>query len=108
MSDLSVDQWINVAGSAVAALACITFAVIYHLKASWWRSDIGRNLMAFAGAVGLLCTYTVLVSLWPDGCFAIVMRAVRTATVLAIGLLMLQRTRMFLQAQRDHHKQPGA
>lgn len=103
MRDLTVDQWINVGASTLAALACAVFMVTYHAKATWWRSDIGRNLIAFAAAVGLLCVYTVLVSLFPDGCFAIVMRGVRTATVLAISALMIQRTRLLLKVQREHH-----
>ncbi|MFD8567966.1 hypothetical protein [Streptomyces sp. NPDC059639] len=41
-------------------------------------------------------------SLVPDGCFAVVMRGVRTITVLAIAALMVQRTRLLLQAQREH------
>jgi hypothetical protein len=102
MRDLSVDQWINIAASTLAAIACAVFIGAYHAKAPWWRSDIGRNLMSFAGAVGLLCAYTVLVSFFPDGCFAIVMRGVRTITVLAIATLMIQRTRLLLKAQREH------
>ncbi|MGW0578593.1 putative phage holin [Streptomyces sp. NPDC002920] len=103
MRDLSVDQWVNIGASTLAAVACAAFIIIYHAKAPWWRSDIGRNLIAFAAAVGLLCAYTVLVSLFPDGCFAIVMRAVRITAVLAISALMVQRTRLLLKAQREHH-----
>ncbi|WP_420032212.1 hypothetical protein ACN2WE_04960 [Streptomyces sp. cg28] len=102
MRDITVDQWINIGGSTIAAIACLVFIISYHAKATWWRGEIGRNLMAFAAAVCLLCTYTVLVSLFPDGCFAIVMRGVRTITVLAIAALMAQRTRLLLQAQREH------
>lgn len=102
MRDLTVDQWINVGASTLAAVTCAVFMVTYHVKATWWRSDIGRNLMLFAAAVGLLCIYTVLVSLFPDGCFAIAMRGVRTATVLAISGLMVQRTLLLLNAQREH------
>ncbi|WP_428956241.1 putative phage holin [Streptomyces sp. cg35] len=105
MRDITVDQWINIGGSTIAAIACLVFMVSYHAKATWWRGEIGRNLMLFAAAVGLLCTYTVLISFWPDGCFAIVMRGVRTVTVLAIATLMIQRTRLLLKAQREH---PGA
>jgi cell division protein FtsW (lipid II flippase) len=96
-----VDQWINIGASTLATIACLVFIASYHAKAPWWRSDIGRNLMSFAAAVGLFCTYTVLVSLWPDGCFAVVMRGVRTVAVLAIATLMVQRTRLLLQAQRE-------
>ncbi|MFI9598955.1 hypothetical protein ACIHCX_03570 [Streptomyces sp. NPDC052043] len=107
MRQLAADQWINVGASTLAFLACATFAATYHLRATWWRSEVGRNLMAFATAVGLLCAYTVFVSLWPDGRLATVLRAVRTVIVLAIGALMLQRTRMLLRAQREHHDKTG-
>ncbi|MFE7233885.1 hypothetical protein ACFVAF_25110 [Streptomyces sp. NPDC057596] len=103
MNHLSIDQWINLVASLLAFLACATFAVTYHRKAPWWRSEVGRNLMMFAAAVGVLCLYTVLVSPWPDGRLAMALRAVRIVTVLAIAALMIQRTRMLLKAQREHH-----
>ncbi|MFJ7990317.1 hypothetical protein [Streptomyces sp. NPDC096351] len=100
LDDLSLDQWINACGSALAFLTCATFAAVYHLRAPWWRSAVGRNLMAFAGAVGGLCLYTVLITLWPLGCPATVLRGVRTALLLAVVVLMCQRTRMVIRAQR--------
>ena len=107
MDDLGIDQWVNATASVLAFLACLGFATIYHLRATWWRSEVGRNLMGFAGAVGLLCLYTVLVTIWPDGCFVIVARSVRTALLVAITLLMVQRTRLFIRAQREHHTRTG-
>lgn len=109
MKDLSIDQWINVASSLLAAVVCAGFVIVYTAKAPWWSSRIGRNLVGFAAAVGLFCLYTVLVSLWPDGCFAIVMRGVRTVAVLAISVLMVQRTRILLIVQRDPRdsRKPG-
>jgi len=108
MDDLGIDQWVNAVASMLAFLACTGFAVIYHLRATWWRSEVGRNLMGFAGAVGLLCLYTVLVTIWPDGSFVIVARSVRTALLTAITLLMVQRTRLFIRAQQEHHRRTGA
>ncbi|MFJ6559992.1 hypothetical protein ACIQMV_08935 [Streptomyces sp. NPDC091412] len=102
--NLSIDQWINFAASALGFAACAGFAITYHLKATWWRSEVGCNLMAFASAVGLLCAYTVLVNLWPDGPLAVVLRAIRILTVLAIAALMVQRTRLLLKAQREHER----
>jgi hypothetical protein len=107
MSELSVDQWVNVAGSAIAALVCAAFCLTYHLKASWWHSGTGRNLMGLPAAIGALFLYTVLVSLWPDGCFAVVMRGVRTMLALAISALILQRIRILLKAQREHRDRTG-
>ncbi|MET9445466.1 hypothetical protein [Streptomyces sp. NPDC006610] len=106
-SDLSADQWLNSIMSALAFLACATFAVVYHAKAPWWRSTTGWNLMGFAGAVGLLCLYTVLITLWPEGCTAVILRSVRTAVVLAIIILMIQRTAMVIRIQHEPRKRTG-
>jgi len=61
--------------------------------------------MGFTGAVGLLCLYTVLITIWPEGCVAAILRSVRTAVLLAMSILMTQRTRMVIQAQR--HERAG-
>lgn len=107
MTHLSVDQWVNVVMSALAFLACATFAIVYHVQAPWWRSTTGWNLMGFAGAVGLLCLYTVLITLWPEGCAATVLRSCRTAVLLAIAILMIQRTRMVIRAQHEPRDRTG-
>ncbi|MGY4960359.1 putative phage holin [Streptomyces sp. 900105245] len=105
---MTADQWVNAAASTAAATACAGFAVTYHWRVTWWRSQMGQNLMAFAVSVGLLCAYTVLVSLWPSGWPATVLRGVSTAVGLAIAVLMVQRTRLFLREQRAHRRPPGA
>jgi hypothetical protein len=97
---MSVDMWVNFVASGVAAVVCGTFVVVYHVRAPWWRSSTGRHLMAVGMALLLLFAYTVLITLWPDGCTAAVLRSVRTAVVLAIAVLMAQRTRMVLCAQK--------
>lgn len=107
MSDMGVDQWINVAGSALAAVVCAAFVITYHVKTTWWRSRTGRNLMGLPAALGGLFLYTVLVSVWPDGCFVIIMRGVRSALAVAISLLMVQRIRILLRTQREHRDRTG-
>ncbi|WP_208030846.1 putative phage holin [Streptomyces cyanogenus] len=104
---MSVDMWVNVAASVLAAAACVVFVATYHLHASWWRSEVGRNLMGFAAAVGMLCLYTVLVTVWPTGCVAILLRAIRTVVLLAVAALMVQRTRLLIKAQREYRDRTG-
>jgi hypothetical protein len=99
---MSIDQWINALASLVAFGACAVFAVTYHLRVWWWRSEMGRNLMALAAALGALFLYTVLLSVWPDGCIAVVLRGVRIVIALAIAGVMVQRTRLLIQTQREH------
>ncbi|MFC7794670.1 putative phage holin [Streptomyces cinereoruber] len=100
MLDQSIDQWINMIASGAAALACAVFAIVYHRRTTWWRSDIGRNLMGFAAVVGALCLYTILITLWPTGCPSVILRAARTGIVLSIAALMIQRTLLVIRAQR--------
>lgn len=102
MRTQSVDQWINLAASTLGFLACAFFATTYHTKAPWWRTLIGWNLMSFAVAVGILCAYTVLITIWPAGCTGVILRSIRTAVVLAIAGLMVQRTILLLRAQSEH------
>ncbi|RSS43837.1 hypothetical protein [Streptomyces sp. WAC08241] len=100
MRNQTIDQWINMIASGAAALSCLVFALVYHQRATWWRSDIGRNVMGFAAVVGALCLYTILITLWPTGCVAVILRGARTVIVLAIAVLMLQRTLQVIRAQR--------
>ncbi|WP_455754116.1 putative phage holin [Streptomyces goshikiensis] len=61
-----------------ATAACAGFALVYHLRAPWWRLAVGRSLMLMAGSLGRLCPYTVLIVMWPTGCTATLLRALRT------------------------------
>jgi hypothetical protein len=108
MNNLGVDGWMNVVMSMLGVLACLGFAVVYHLSASWWISDVGRNQMAFAGAVGALCLYTVLATVWQgDECVLVILRSVRTVVLLAVAGLMVQRTRLLLKIQRESRDRTG-
>jgi hypothetical protein len=108
MKDLGVDGWMNVVMSALGAVACAGFVITYHLRATWWRSEVGRNQMAFAAAIGLLCLYTVLATLGQDNeCLLLVLRSISTAVRLAIVVLMVQRTRLLIRAQRSHRDRTG-
>lgn len=95
------DQISNAAGSAVLVLACTTFMIVYHLLAPWRKSEIGRHMMTFAAALGLLGLYTVLISICSDGAGATALRVLRTLLVVALAALMAQRTRMVIRAQRS-------
>ncbi|MFF5795816.1 putative phage holin [Streptomyces albogriseolus] len=105
---MSTDQWANTIASMLVTVICVLFVVIYHLRTRWWRSEVGRNLMALAAALGALFLYTVLLTLWPDGSFAQALRWVRVALALAIAAVMLQRISLLLKAQREQHDRTDA
>ena len=108
MNDLGVDGWMNAVMSMLGALACAAFAITYHLRATWWRSEVGRNQMAFAITIGLLCLYTVAVTIWEgDECVLMALRSIRILVLLAVAGLMVQRTRLLLRAQQEKHDRTG-
>jgi hypothetical protein len=108
MRDLGVDAWMNAVMSALGAIACAVFVATYHLRATWEKSEVGRNQMGFAAAIGMLCLYTVLATVFQgDECAMVVLRSIRTIAVAAVTVLMVQRTRLLLRAQRNHRDRTG-
>ena len=100
---ISIAQLANLAASGAVTLASAVFATVYHRRARWYRSEVGRHVMAMSVAVGLLGLYTVIVTVWPGNDLLLdVLRWARTAVVAAVALLLAQRTRMVIRAQRQH------
>ncbi|MFI2761432.1 hypothetical protein ACH5A3_21560 [Streptomyces echinatus] len=63
---------------------------------------MGRNQMAFVGTIGLLCLYTALATLGQGHeCLLIVLRSISILVRVAIVVLVVQRTRLLLRAQRE-------
>lgn len=109
MNEWGIDQWVNVVMSMLAALACAACAAVYHWRAAWWRSDIGRNQMFFAVTIGALFLYTVLATLLQDSeCVLAVLRGIRTVIGGAVVVLMVQRARLIVRAQRESRGRTGA
>ncbi|MER6249397.1 putative phage holin [Streptomyces griseorubiginosus] len=94
-------QLANTAASALVALCCTVFAIVYHRHAPWRSTSVGRHVMLFTIAIGLLTLYTVLVTIWPTGPTTSVLRFSRTLLLLLIASLVVQRTHMVLRAQRQ-------
>lgn len=92
-------QLANTAVSGLVALCCIMFAVVYHLHAPWRSTAVGRHLMAFTLTIGALAAYTVLVTIWPTGTTATILRMLRTLLLLVVAALVIQRIRMVVTAQ---------
>lgn len=92
-------QLANTAASGLVTLCCIGFAIVYHLHAPWRSTPVGRHLMLFTAAIGGLAFYTVLITVWPEGTTALVLRSLRSLLLFVIAGLVLQRTHMVLNAQ---------
>ncbi|KPC95041.1 hypothetical protein ADL27_11230 [Streptomyces sp. NRRL F-6602] len=105
-------QITNFTASGLVAAASLVFAVVYHLHAPWRSTPVGRHLMAFTIAIGLLSLYTIAITMWPDGTPATVLRATRTGLLLVIAGLVVQRIHMVITVQHRNtliapHDQPG-
>ena len=102
-------QLANVAASALVFVTSTAFVIVYHVKAPAWRtSRMGRNMMTATAAFGLLALYTVLITVWPTGETAAVLRTVRTALLVLLAVQISQRVRMVIEAQRSAEKPPAA
>ncbi|MYW43036.1 hypothetical protein [Streptomyces sp. SID161] len=108
-------QLANTAASGLVALCCLVFAVVYQVRAPWRSTSVGRHVMTFTLAIGALAAYTVVVTIWPDGLTAMILRYARTGLLLVIAGLVIQRTHMVLSAQHrgallthepDRHQPP--
>lgn len=105
-------QIMNIIASGLVAAASAVFVVVYHLRAPWRSTPVGRHLMGFTAAIGLLGAYTIAITIWPEGTPATVLRAARTGLLLVIAGLVIQRIHMVISVQHRNalvapHDQPG-
>ncbi|MEU5660062.1 hypothetical protein ABZ802_31255 [Streptomyces sp. NPDC047737] len=97
---MSIAQILNLAVSGLVFLCSMMFVVTYHLMAHWRRTPMGWHLMLFTGAIGCLGLYTIVVTITGlDGTPAMVLRFIRSALLLLVAGLMLQRTWMVWTSQ---------
>jgi hypothetical protein len=95
------------AASGAVAAASAVFVVTYHRRARWYRTEAGRHIMSFSAATGFLGAYTVIASIWPGIDLLLdLLRWARTAVILGLAALLVQRTRMVLRAQRPPKQPP--
>lgn len=78
----------------VAAVTALSFALSYGFLVSWWRSPIGRNMMAMAVAHVAIFTLIVL-NLW-FGLDWAARPIVRVTIYASIAVIFAWRTAIFL------------
>lgn len=81
----------------------LTFVVTYQITARWWRSDVGRNMMAFVAAETLILGTGVWALAFGDSA------ARRVVAVVAFGLFVATswwRSVTLLKAQLRNRRQP--
>lgn len=102
---MSIAQVLNLAASGLVAVAATVFITTYHVLAPWRRTAMGWHLMLFTGAIGLLGLYTIVVTFTGlDGTPAMVLRYARTALLMFVAVLIVQRTWMVWAAQHPQKR----
>lgn len=89
----------------IAALSWLTFCVWYGIRASWWKSSVGRNTMITSVLLALIFTRLTLLTLWPQ------LRSDLLVTGLAVYLgaaaLGIHRIVLLERAQRAPDRRNG-
>lgn len=93
-------QWANTGTSALVAICATVFITVYQRHAPWRSTPLGRHFMGLTASVGALGLYTVLITIWPSGCPAEMLRTARTILLLTIAVVMLRLARLVVTAQR--------
>ncbi|MFD5468913.1 hypothetical protein [Streptomyces sp. NPDC127105] len=96
---MSLDQVVNTTFSGLVAVCAATFLVTYTRRARWEETGMGRYFIIAVATIGLLGTYTVMLTLvGVDGVTASVLRFVRSGLLLIVAGLLLQATRAVRRA----------
>lgn len=84
-----------------ALAAALAFSTWYGVRASWWRSPEGRNIMGVSIAVAAVLVLIVLQQFFPDYPGR---RAVQVVVYATVAALFVQRTVQLERAQRSHRR----
>lgn len=90
---------LQVAGNVLFVWAAVvaTASVVVHARVSWWRSEMGRHLMAYMGAMAIVLDLGVIRLLAGDS-FAF--QLVRLVTFISVPIVMTWRLWLQVKAQR--------
>lgn len=96
---MDVQTVINMVGTVLYLATCLlgTASVAVHFRVAWYRSTMGRHLMAYMGALALTLDLGLAKLLLGD---SLGFQIARLAAFAAIPLVMGQRLYLQVQAQR--------
>ncbi|WP_073946538.1 putative phage holin [Streptomyces kebangsaanensis] len=90
---MTPSQVMNAGVSGLVAVLAAVFLWTYTRRARWEQSGMGQYFVAAVATIGLLGTYTVVITLvGVDGTAASVLRIVRSGLLLTVAGLLLQAT----------------
>ncbi|WP_086559966.1 putative phage holin [Streptomyces africanus] len=80
-------ETVNLWGSAIALVGCLSFVAVYSLLARWWRDPVGRLLVIKALAIAAFMAISICVTAL--GADVAVLRFVRGILAALFGALMI-------------------
>lgn len=98
---MTADQ-VSAFGIVYTALAFLAFSAAYGVLAPWWRSALGRNVMALMASCGLFVSLGVIKLVWPHTFDH--MPWLRPAVWLVIGTIGWWRVVLLIHEQRRRGK----
>lgn len=85
-------------GLLISAAVVCTASVVLHLRVPWWRSEMGRHLLAYMGVMALTLDLGVIRIVFGDSPW---FQLVRLLVFVGVPLVMAQRLWLQVKAQRD-------
>lgn len=97
---MSLAQLLNTLMSGLLAVCAAAFVVVYHRYAPWRTTTFGRYFMLLTVAIAAFPLYTVLLTVWPVGPTAAVLRVIRVALQGALVVAIVRLAVLVVQEQR--------
>lgn len=95
--------WLSVLDAVllgVTAIASGVFAGRYIKRYRWWKTDIGRDLVAFSSCLAVFCTYGAAASVFPDIPGRVEARALVLVVIASTSVLRLLMFENFVGGKR--------
>lgn len=80
----------------LSATIALTFMVVYHLKAHWWRTNDGRHVFTFMGVITTVLLLTTAQILVGDAAW---FEWLRVAAFAGVPVVLTWRLGILIQAQ---------
>jgi hypothetical protein len=90
-------EMVNLWGSVIALVGCLSFVAVYSLLARWWRTPIGRLLVIKALAIAAFMAISISATLFEAD--VAVLRIVRGILAALFGALMFYQAGLVARTQ---------
>ena len=82
-----------------STICALLFVLVYGIMAPWRKSELGRHVMLLCSTLAFIMGFSIVIRMFPDS-WEYTLKAVRQIVVAFVGVLLIQRTRLVIKAQR--------